>query len=78
VLIRGRRARIVGLRATEHTIVDVTNIPDVAAGDEVVVVGSQGDVRIDGAEAVATYGMAMIELLPRMSLNLPRVYVGGA
>lgn len=74
VLVRGRRARIIGGRATEHAIIDVTDIPDAAPGDEVVVVGEQGGDRIDAAEAVATYGMAMIELMARMSLNVPRIY----
>jgi alanine racemase len=74
VLIRGRRARIIGGRATEHTIVDVTDIPDVAPGDEAVVVGAQGGDRIAAAEAVTTFGMPMIELMARMSLNVPRIY----
>lgn len=77
VLVRGRRARIVGVRATEHTIIDVTDIPDVAPGDEVVIVGTQDRETIDGHEAVATYGSALIELLPRMSLNVPRIYLPG-
>ena len=76
VLVRGRRARIIGMRATEHMVVDVTDIPGVAAGDEVVIVGTQGAETIDGLEAVATYKMAMIELLPRLTLNTPRHYVG--
>ena len=78
VLVRGRRARIIGMRATEHTVIDVTGIPGVAAGDEVVIVGTQGTETIDGIEAVATYRMPMIELLPRMTLNTSRRYVGGA
>jgi alanine racemase len=78
VLIRGSRARIVGGRATEHTIVDVTDIPGVVPGDEVVLVGGQGGDCIAAAEAVATYGMAMIELMARMSLNVPRIYSGPA
>jgi alanine racemase len=78
VLVRGKRARIIGMRSTEHTVIDVSDIPGVAAGDEVVVVGSQGDECIDGHEAVATYNSTMIELLPRMSLNVPRLYVGGS
>lgn len=78
VLVRGQRARIIGMRATEHTIIDVTDIPSVAPGDEVVVVGEQGGEAITAHEAVATYGMAMIELLARMSLNVPRIYSGGA
>ncbi|HTP97700.1 MAG TPA: alanine racemase [Casimicrobiaceae bacterium] len=74
VLIRGRRAPIIGMRATEHTVVDVSDIPDVAAGDEVVIVGGQGAETITGHEAVATYRTPMIELLPRMTLNTLRVY----
>ena len=66
VLVRGRRAPIVGTRATEHTIIDVTDIPGVVPGDEVVIVGRQGEEAIDGAEAVRRYAMPMIELLPRM------------
>ena len=76
VLIRGQRARIIGLRATEHTVVDVTDIPGVCAGDEVVIVGAQGGDAISGHEAVSIYRMAMIELLPRMSLNTIRLYEG--
>jgi alanine racemase len=75
VLVRGRRARILGARATEHTVIDVTDIPGVEAGDDVVIVGQQGDETISGHEAVATYKMAMIELLPRMTLNTVRTYV---
>lgn len=74
VLIRGRRAPIIGVRSTEHTIVDVTDIPDAAVGDEVTIVGTQGAETISGHEAVAAYRMPMIELLPRMTLNTVRVY----
>ena len=78
VLVRGQRARIIGPRATEHTIIDVTDIPDVRAGDEVVIMGTQGDACISAHEAVSMYRMAMIELLARMTLNTVRVYSGGA
>lgn len=78
VLVRGRRARIIGMRATEHTVIDVTDIPGVAAGDEVVIVGRQGEETIEALEAVAMYNMALIELLPRMTLNTARIHVGGS
>lgn len=78
VLIRGRRAPIIGMRSTEHTVVDVTDIRDAAAGDEVTIVGTQGAETITGHEAVAAYQMPMIELLPRMTLNTARLYRGGA
>lgn len=77
VLVRGKRARIIGMRATEHTVIDVTDIDGVCAGDEVVIVGTQGSESITQDEVVASYGMPMIELLPRMSLNVPRIYMRG-
>lgn len=77
VLIRGRRAAIIGMRATEHTIIDVTDVPDAAVGDEVVIVGAQGGAAIDAHEAVASYRMPLIELLPRMTRSTPRRYLGG-
>jgi len=78
VLVRGQRARIIGMRATEHTVIDVTDIPGVCAGDEVVVVGSQGSEAVSGHEAVSLYQMPMIELLPRMTLNTLRLYEGSS
>jgi alanine racemase len=56
----------------------VTDIPDVRAGDEVVIVGAQGSACISAHEAVSMYRMAMIELLARMTLNTVRVYSGAA
>jgi alanine racemase len=76
VLVRGQRARIVGGRATEHMIIDVTDIAGVVPGDEVVVVGAQGADRITAADAVGFYGVPMIELMARLSLNVPRIYTG--
>ncbi len=76
VLVRGQRARIIGPRVTEHTIIDVTDIPGVQPGDEVVIVGRPGAEEITAHEAVATYKMAMIELMARLTLSTPRIYEG--
>jgi alanine racemase len=46
VLIRGRRARIVPPIHLEHLRVDVTDVPEAALGDEVVLLGSSGPDRI--------------------------------
>jgi alanine racemase len=76
VLVRGQRARIIGLRATEHTVIDVSDVAGVEPGDEVVILGRQGEQEITAHEVVAMYKMAMIELLARMTLNTPRIYEG--
>ena len=53
VLIRGRRAPIVGSVCMDMLMADVTGL-DVSPGDEVVIIGSQGDDRIDVREMAAT------------------------
>jgi alanine racemase len=42
LLLRGQRAPIVGRVSMDHTIIDVTDIPDASEGDEVVIIGSKG------------------------------------
>lgn len=50
VLVRGRRAAVVDLVSMNSMVVDVTDIPDVAPGDEVVLFGRQGGSEITPAE----------------------------
>jgi alanine racemase len=57
LLVRGRRAPIVGRVSMDQAVIDVTEIPDVAPGDEVVILGTQGDEAItafDHADADCT------------------------
>ncbi len=57
MLVRGQRAPIVGRVSMDQSVIDVTEIADVAAGDEVVMIGSQGSESIsafDHAEVCAT------------------------
>ncbi len=65
VLIRGRRAPIVGSVCMDMLTVDVTGL-DVSPGDEVVIIGSQGDDRIDVREMAATIGTIPWEILCRI------------
>ena len=46
VLVRGCRVPIVGRISMDQTVVDVTEVHDVVAGDEVVLLGRQGDCEI--------------------------------
>ena len=54
VLVRGRRAPIVGRVSMDQTMIDVTAIPDVRQGDEVILIGEQGNERLT-AEEVAEH-----------------------
>jgi alanine racemase len=73
VLIRGRRAPIVGAVSMDMLAADVTRL-GVAPGDEVVILGSQGDDRIDVREMAATIGTIPWEIVCRIGTRIQRVY----
>jgi alanine racemase len=73
VLIRGRRAPVVGAVCMDMMMADVTGL-DVAPGDEVVIVGPQGADRIDVREIADEIGAIPWELLCRVGSRIARVY----
>jgi alanine racemase len=73
VLIRGRRAPVVGSICMDMLIADVTGM-DVSPGDEVVLIGAQGHDRIDVREMAATIGSIPWEILCRIGSRIERVY----
>jgi alanine racemase len=77
VLIRGRRARIVGAVSMDMLTADVTGIPDVNPGDEVVFLGRQGDdaaQTLDAREMAATISTIPYEILCRLGARVQRSY----
>ena len=73
VLIRGRRAPIVGSVNMDMLMADVTGL-DVSPGDDVVIIGSQGSDRIDVREMAAQIGTIPYEILCRIGSRIERVY----
>ena len=73
MLVRGRRVPIVGSVCMDMTMIDVTGM-DVAPGDEVVIVGEQGDESIGVREIAAAIGTIPYELLCRVGSRIQRVY----
>ena len=74
VLIRGRRAPIVGSVCMDMITVDVTDVPGVAPGDEVVFIGAQGSERLDVREMASAIGTIPYEILCRIGTRIERVY----
>ena len=74
VLIRGRRAPIVGAVSMDMLAADVTQL-DISPGDEVVIIGSQGADRIDVREMAAAIGTIPYEILCRIGSRIERIYV---
>jgi alanine racemase len=73
VLIRGRRAPIVGSVCMDMLMADVTDLA-VSPGDEVVILGAQGEDRIDVREMAAQIGTIPYEILCRIGSRIERVY----
>ena len=73
VLIRGKRAPLVGNICMDMVMADVTEIPDCAPGDEVTVFGGEHTGSLDALAAAA--GTITYELLCAVSERVPRVYI---
>ena len=77
VLIRGRRVPIVGAVSMDMMMVDVTGLEDVSPGDEVVIIGRQGEEpwqQIDAREMAAAIGTIPYEVVCRIGSRIERVY----
>jgi alanine racemase len=74
VIVRGRRAPIVGSVCMDMMTVDVTDIPGVTPGDDVVFIGEQGSERLDVREMAAAIGTIPYEILCRIGTRIERVY----
>ena len=75
LLVRGQRAPLVGRVSMDQIVLDVTEIPNVEPGDEVVILGVQGNESItafDHADAAATIPW---EVFTRIAARVPRIAV---
>lgn len=77
VLVRGRRAPVVGSISMDLMMADVTDVPGVEYGDEVVLVGRQGGERVSVEDVAAWAETIPYEILVGLARRVPRRYEGG-
>ena len=77
VLIDGRRCRVLGRITMDQTLVDVSRVPRIASGDEVVLLGRQGREVISANELASWCGTIPWEVLTGITYRVPRIYRGG-
>jgi alanine racemase len=77
VLVRGEFAPVVGRISMDLTMVDVSEIGGVEAGDEVVIIGRQGGREITCEEVAASLGTISYEITGGISSRVPRIYTKG-
>jgi alanine racemase len=73
LLVRGQRAPVVGRISMDQSVIDVTDIPDVAAGEEVVILGSQGDESITAFDHAKAAGTIPWEIFTRIGARVHRI-----
>jgi alanine racemase len=74
VLIHGHRAGIIGLVCMDMVMVDITDIPGVIVGDEVIVIGRQGQDQITAADMAIWAETIPYEVLCSIGPRVPRLY----
>lgn len=75
MLVNGRRANIVGRICMDQTMIDVSDIPDVQVGSQVVLIGTQGGEHI-GADELASWAETIsYEVLLAITTRVPRTYL---
>jgi alanine racemase len=74
VLIHGKRAPVVGKICMDFIMVDVTDIPRVSAGDEVILMGRQGREQITAEEIAGKINSISYEVLCLIGKRVPRIY----
>jgi alanine racemase len=75
VLVHGTRAPLAGNICMDQCMIDVTGIDGVKVGDEVVLMGSQGEETITAEELASLLGTINYEIVCMIGKRVPRVYI---
>ena len=75
VIVRGRRAPVIGRVCMDMTMIDVTDVPGMQAGDEVLIIGGEGSRRITADDIAGWTGTISYEVLCSIGERVDRVYV---
>ena len=75
VLVNGHRVPVVGSICMDQCMIDVTDVPEVRAGDEVVIMGRSGDDEIPAEELADKIGTINYEILCDFGMRLHKIYI---
>ncbi|MBF0572792.1 MAG: alanine racemase [Desulfamplus sp.] len=74
MLVKGVRCKVVGRVCMDYTMIDVGHIPDVEVGDDVVVMGRQGNQEISADEIACHINTINYEVVCSFNRRMPIVY----
>src|SRR5579864_1219226 len=75
MLVRGKRCPLLGRVTMDLMVIDVSHVPDAQIGDEVVLMGKQGDAEIPCVELADKAGTITWEITTRVGQRVKRVFV---
>ena len=75
MLVHGKRCPLLGRVTMDLMMIDVSHVPEAAVGDEVILMGRQGDEEISAAELAERAGTIHWEIVTRVGSRVQRVYV---
>ncbi|ASK64390.1 alanine racemase [Virgibacillus phasianinus] len=75
MLVKGKRVKIVGTISLDQTLINVTGIPDISSGDEVILLGRQGDEEISARDIANWIHSVVDEVLASLMERVRREYV---
>jgi alanine racemase len=75
MLVRGKRCPLLGRVTMDLMVIDVSHLPDAVVGDEVVLMGRQGEEEISATELAERAGTINWEIVTRVGSRVRRVYV---
>jgi len=74
VLVKGRQVPVRGRVCMDQLMIDLTDLPDVEVGEEVVLLGEQGSGLIEASDLAAIWGTINYEVTCGLSARVPRLY----
>ncbi len=75
VIINGNFAPVVGNICMDQCMIDVTDLGEIKVGDEVIILGQEGDLRFDADDMAEAIGTINYEVLCMIKQRIPRVYI---
>lgn len=75
VIVNGQFAKVVGRICMDQCMIDVTDIPQVKVGDEVILIGEQNGLKFSVDDIAELMGTINYEVTCMISRRVPRVYI---
>jgi alanine racemase len=74
VLVGGKRVPVIGRVTMDQILVQLDGVPDAQAGDEVVLIGRQGEELITAEDVAQVWGTVNYEVICAIGARVPRLY----